>query len=417
LKTRIPNPGRTVSSRKAFIVPKSNPRTRTKVRNKEQILVALKSAARKLGHAPTSNEFTRLSGITINQVRERFGGYRLAVRAAGLTPRQWGLRVETAALLEDWGKAVRQVGGVPSRREYERVGTYWYDCLANRFQTWSQVPAAFSRFAAAGGLAGDWTDVLEKIRRGPIPKRGGCPDLPKKRLAAQREAARMFYEASASKAAQTNEALRSKPTEPPQPVATIAATASRQPLATIASIASRQPVATMGSRQFEVNIANPQMLPPPLHGMKCVTDTMLAVFIAELAPTGLQWITAACFPRRPLQDRPLLGAPLPLPAMAYEPVNEMGVMVLFSMMAHQLGFVIESVQSAFPDCEAKIEVEPGRWQHFRIEFEYESRGFKQHGHDPNQCDLIVCWRHNWKNCPPHMQVLELSKLVAQFAKR
>jgi hypothetical protein len=384
-------------------VPKPKSRSsnsRPKARSKEHILVALKSAARKLGHAPTSNEFTRLSGITINQVRERFGGYRLAVRAAGLTPRQWGLRVETAALLEDWGKAVRQVGGVPSRREYERVGTYWYDCLANRFQTWSQVPAAFSRFAAAGGLAGDWTDVLEKIRRGPIPKRGGCWDLP-----ARREAARLAYEASASQSAQINDALASQQTEPPQPVATLA------------SMGLRQPVATTGSRQPKVNSANPQLLPPPLRGMKCVTDTMLAVFIAELAPTGLQWITAACFPRRPLEGRPLLGAPMPLPAMAYEPVNEMGVMVLFSMMAHQLGFVIESVQSAFPDCEAKIEVEPGRWQHFRIEFEYESRGFKQHGHDPNQCDLIVCWRHNWKNCPPKIQVLELSKLMAQFAKR
>ena len=171
-----------------------------------------------------------------------FGGYRLAVRAAGLTPRQWGLRVETAALLEDWGKAVRQVGGVPSRREYERVGTYWYDCLANRFQTWSQVPAAFSQFAASGGLSGDWTDVLEKIRRGPIPKRGGCPDLPKKRLAAQREAARLAYEASASQSAQINDALASHPTEPPQPVATIA---------------------SIASRQTEANTANPQLLPPP----------------------------------------------------------------------------------------------------------------------------------------------------------
>ena len=92
-------------------MPKSNPVARTKVRNKEQIVAALKAAARKLGHAPTSNEFTRLSGITINQVRERFGGYRLAVRAAGLTPRQWGLRVDTAAPLEDWGE-----GGSPGRR-------------------------------------------------------------------------------------------------------------------------------------------------------------------------------------------------------------------------------------------------------------------------------------------------------------
>jgi hypothetical protein len=160
--------------------------------------------------------------------------------------------------------------------------------------------------------------------------------------------------------------------------------------------------------------AYPQLLPPPLHGKKCVTDTMLAVFIAELAPTGLQWITAACFPRRPLKDRPLLGAPTGLPAFPYEPVNEMGVMVLFSMLAQQLGFVIESVQSGFPDCEVKIEVEPGRWQHFRIEFEYESRSFKEHGHDPSKCDLIVCWRHNWKNCPPNLQVLELSKIVKNF---
>jgi hypothetical protein len=348
---------------------------RPKPRTKEQIIAALKAAARKLGHAPTSNEFTRLSGITINQVRERFSGYRVAVRAAGLTPRQWGLRVETAALLEDWGKAVRQVGGVPSRREYERLGSYWYDCLANRFEAWSQVPAAFSRFVAAGGLAGDWTDVLEKIRCGPMPTRGGCPDLPKKRLAAKREAARLAYEARARQSSQPNEALV-PPTE----------------------------------------TANAQLLPPPLHGMKCVTDTMLAVFIAEFAPSGLQWITAACFPRRPLKDRPLLGAPTRLHAFPYEPVNEMGVMVLFSMMAQQLGFVIESVQAGFPDCEAKIEVEPGRWQHFRIEFEFESRGFKLHGHDPGQCDLIVCWRHNWKNCPPHIQVLELSSSWAASLK-
>jgi hypothetical protein len=349
----------------------------------QQIIAALKSAARKLGHAPTSNEFTRLSGITINQVRERFSGYRVAVRAAGLTPRQWGLRVETAALLEDWGKAVRQVGGVPSRREYERLGSYWYDCLANRFQAWSQVPAAFSRFVAAGGLAGDWTDVLEKIRCGPIPTRGGCPDLPEKRLASQRsikkrEAARLAHEAHARQSAQPNQALAPQEAQ---------------------------------LRQPGIDTANAQLLPPPLHGRKCVTTTMLAVFVAELAPSALQWITGACFPRRTLQGRPLLGAPTRMPGLAYEPVNEMGVMMLFAMLSRQLGFVIESVQAGFPDCEAKLEVEPGRWQHFRIEFEYESRGFKAHGHDPSQCDLIVCWRHNWKSCPPNIQVLELSKIV------
>jgi hypothetical protein len=92
----------------------------------------------------------------------------------------------------------------------------------------------------------------------------------------------------------------------------------------------------------------------------------------------------------------------------------MGVMALFCMLSRQLGFVIESVQSGFPDCEAKMEVEPGRWQHFRIEFEYESRNFRDHRHDPGKCDLIVCWRHNWKDCPANLQVLELSKVMAQM---
>lgn len=346
---------------------------RTKARTKQQIIAALKAAARKLGRTPTANELKRLAGISINQVRGRFRAYRIALHAAGLKPDQSGLRVETAALLEDWARIVRQVGAVPVRWEYEKAGTYSSECFDKRFQGWMKVPAAFTRAVDAGALPGNWADVLEKIHHGPIPTKGGCKGLAKKR-----EAARLAREARAGESAHPAHHR----------------------------VAHR-----------ETPVANPQILPPPLWGKKCVTATMLAVFIAELAPSGLQWITAACFPRRPLKDRPLLGAPMPLPAMAYEPVNEMGVMVLFSMLAQQLGFVIEAVQSGFPDCEAKIEVEPGRWQHFRIEFEYESLQFKKHGHDPSQCDLIVCWRHNWKNCPPHIQVLELSKLVGHLTSK
>lgn len=348
---------------------------RRKARSKRQIVAALRAAARKLGRTPTAGELKRLAGISINQVRGRFRAYRVALHAAGLKPDQSGLRVETAALLEDWARIVRKVGAVPVRREYEKAGAYSSECFDKRFRGWMKVPDAFTRAVDAGALGGNWVDVLEKIHHGPIPTKGGCKGLAKKR-----EAARLAREAH--KSAATKQAL----------------------------------VMEAQTGQQEVEAANPQILPPPLWGKKCVTDTMLAVFIAELAPSGLPWITAACFPRRPLKDRPLLGAPMPgaathLLAFPYEPVNEMGVMVLFSMLAQRLGFVIESVQSGFPDCQARIEVEPGRWQHFRVEFEYESLQFKKHGHDPSQCDLIVCWRHNWKNCPPNLQVLELSKIV------
>jgi hypothetical protein len=46
----------------------------------------------------------------------------------------------------------------------------------------------------------------------------------------------------------------------------------------------------------------------------------------------------------------------------------------------------------------------------KIEFEYESRNFLRHMHDPNGCDLIVCWEHNWPECP--LEVIELKKAVS-----
>jgi hypothetical protein len=59
------------------------------------------------------------------------------------------------------------------------------------------------------------------------------------------------------------------------------------------------------------------------------------------------------------------------------------------------------------------EIQPGKWQRVRIEFEYESRNFKIHRHPAHQCDAIVCWRHNWKECPRSIQVIELSKLFGE----
>ena len=53
--------------------------------------------------------------------------------------------------------------------------------------------------------------------------------------------------------------------------------------------------------------------------------------------------------------------------------------------------------------------EGGKWQLVPIEFEYESRNFLQHLHDPNGCDLIVCWEHNWPECP--LEVVELRAVM------
>ena len=161
---------------------------------KERVISAIQAAARKLGHAPNSRELRRLSGITASQMARRFGTYRAAVCAAGLKPNQQGVRVEAALLLEDWGKVARKLGRVPSNSEYERAGGYSRVCFTRSFQSWVEVPAAFSRFVASGGLAGDWTDVLKMVREGPMPTCGKCG-----RLAERREAVRLASEAEARK--------------------------------------------------------------------------------------------------------------------------------------------------------------------------------------------------------------------------
>lgn len=116
-----------------------------------------------------------------------------------------------------------------------------------------------------------------------------------------------------------------------------------------------------------------------------------------------------------LQDRPTYGNPIDFRGLRHEPVNEDGVVFLFGMVARELGYLVEAVQAGFPDCEAKRQVQAGKWQRVRIEFEYESRNFRDHGHPPEGCDVIVCWRHNWAECPPHLEVVELRSVIATLS--
>ena len=117
----------------------------------------------------------------------------------------------------------------------------------------------------------------------------------------------------------------------------------------------------------------------------------------------------------PLKDRATYGGPTHFRGLRQEPVNEQGVVLLFGMLAKQLGYVIEAVQTGFPDCEAMRQVTPERWQRVQIEFEFESRNFRDHGHPARGCDVIVCWRHNWDECPEDVEVVELSSVIQSLA--
>lgn len=110
-----------------------------------------------------------------------------------------------------------------------------------------------------------------------------------------------------------------------------------------------------------------------------------------------------------------MGAFINFRCLAHAPVNEAGVILLFGMIAGEIGYSIDNVQGGFPDCEGKRRVSAERWERVRIEFEYRSRNFVRHQHDPKGCDLIVCWEHDWGECP--LEVIELKSVIAGLPGR
>jgi Homing endonuclease associated repeat len=98
-------------------------------------------------------------------------------------------------------------------------------------------------------------------------------------------------------------------------------------------------------------------------------------------------------------DRPMYGPLIGSAPLICGPTNEQGVLFLFGALAERLGFLVLRIQAGFPDCEAWRVVGEDRLQRVKIELEHQSLNFLRHGHNPSGCDLIVCWEHNWEECP------------------
>jgi hypothetical protein len=371
---------------------------------KEKIVAAIRRAAEELGRAPSRGELRRITGVSHYRVLAEFATLRDAVRAAGLEPNPKGEKISTEDLLADWKRVAEKLGRRPSRAEYVREGRYSAGALTGRFGSWS-------------GIGNTYHGDTETRRKKELPKLPGLPRLPKSEernhKGTQRESGGLAQSARALK-----------------PDESVLHNFDRVPLAP---------------------------LPAPLVGMRRVTEAVAQMVVNTLMGNG-NWPLAigswpsnqpSAFSRQPKQDqefnhkghegtqrksgteletcdfadrvrlaprevrkdRPVMGEPFDRSPMTNAPVNELGVMVLFGMVAAGLGLLVESVQGKFPDCMAKRRVAPGKWQYLRIEFEYESKNFKLHGHDPKGCDMIVCWRHNWKDCPAEIEVVELCRLL------
>lgn len=264
---------------------------------KEEILIAIREAGEKLGHAPSFSQLETMTQIRRRAIRKHFGSYTWALQEAGLGYRYNANLYSTDALFAEWAMVARKLNKIPSIKEFQEQSKFTEGPYRRRFRHWSQVPRGMADYARKHAVEGEWQDVMAMIR--------------------EREDGR--------------------------------------------------------------------------------------------AAPLVKWPTSKVGPVPMKRDRPVYGPAMIPAAFVHEPINEMGVVFLFGTQAARLGFMVTHVQAEFPDCEAFVEVAPRRLQRIKIEFELESRNFLKHDHRVDECDMIVCWEHNWPGCP--LEVVELKSVM------
>ena len=361
---------------------------------REEIIAAIRNCATQLGRAPSKAELCKASKITWHQVYKHFRGMRAAVRAAGLEPGPRGGPLDVNALVLDWARVVRELGRLPSRAEYDARGKHHSVTLHARIG-WSQMAHKFVLAIREFHLEKEWSDVEQiVVRKFPLLRQIAKPFTAEVAEGAKREG----LAADLRRGAQIGRELGGCEFSPPRAV--------------LPQQANGGPAGGPGAVPQE-----------PSRGMRLgrVVAAALAIQILMAAVGSTQQSALSIQPLNSLAinraESAVYGEPLGLAAMAHAPTNEDGVLFLFGVLAAGLGFRVERIQRAFPDCEAKREVAPGKWELTFVEFELYSRNFKEHRHDPKGAHVIVCWKHNWPDCPEWLEVIELSKVVKRLGDR
>jgi hypothetical protein len=350
--------------------------------SKEQIIEEIRRIAEGKGVDHLSEEdFEIQSTIPISTVRFYMGSWARALQEAGLTtgaPGQPGGKTHKTEppnedeLLRDLLRLYEDSGEVevPSLAVIQKKGKYNDHHYLER---WKSIAEAFAR-------------AREKFPKKPQkPKQVRIPavDL------------------------NIDMKTKQKPVEKPEPQP-VTGTAS---IPTVPTMPTVPPRAVTEKQPQPRSQAEPEARVPA--DMNKNTDTDLEVTMEP----KIKFIPQTIKPKTIKKPR-LLGESLNFRGLRFAPTNKEGVIYLFGMISHELGFIIESFMAGFPDAEGKrclsldddgTTAQGGKWEQVKINFEYKSSDFKIHDHDADQCDIIVCWVHNWENCP--IEILELKSII------
>ena len=105
------------------------------------------------------------------------------------------------------------------------------------------------------------------------------------------------------------------------------------------------------------------------------------------------------------------GEDLNFRGIRYAPVDTRGVIYIFGLVSEELSYIVESF-SVDRLCFAgkrNMSMKKEKLEAVNIGFTLNSSDLKSSGHLTKNCQLLVCWKHEWKECP--VEVLELSSVL------
>jgi hypothetical protein len=110
------------------------------------------------------------------------------------------------------------------------------------------------------------------------------------------------------------------------------------------------------------------------------------------------------------EEESVVGEVINFRGLVYAPINEQGVIFLFSKVNRELNIEIEEIKTGFPDAIGRVKTRRG-YARRTIEFEYKSSNYD---HLPEKCDILVCWEHDWSECPEDIEVISLKDVIKEL---
>lgn len=106
------------------------------------------------------------------------------------------------------------------------------------------------------------------------------------------------------------------------------------------------------------------------------------------------------------------GEPLDFRGIKFAPIDTRGVIFMFGLVSEELSFVVESFGTdkfCFSGKRNRSSEEE-KWEAVNIGFALNSLDLKKSGRLTKNCELLICWKHGWEDCPA--EVLELSSTLS-----